>query len=137
MRIIKIEGELNGHKFKVKSESFLSLKIDKEIKQDLKKWQEENNKEFNDFVGKYEKQIASGDFDSIPDFPENKDWRFDEEFRAKRYEKMATHAMDFEDLSDKELKKLCASEQLEYGVIEEAWDFFVGRRRAPSNISAR
>lgn len=134
MRLIKIDGELNGYKFTVKPESLSALKADKELKQDMKEWQEKNNKEFVDYMNKYEKQIASNDFESIPDIPESKDWREDASFRAKRFKKMADYALNFNEQPPESLWK---SEDIEYGVLNEAWDFFMGKRQTPMNISSR
>lgn len=134
MRLVKIEGELNGYRFTIKPESLTALKADKELKQDHKKWQEEHNKEFVEYMNKYERQIASNDFEAIPDIPESKDWREDVEYRAKRFKKMADYALDF---AEKPPASLWKSEDIEYGVLNEAWDFFVGKRQTPMNISAR
>lgn len=134
MRLIKIEGELNGYKFTVKPQSLSALKADKELKQDMKEWQEKNNKEFVDYMNKYQKQIASNDFDSIPDVPESKDWREDVEFRAKRFKKMADYALDF---NEKPPASLWKSNEIQYGELNVAWEFFLGKRQTPMNMLSR
>lgn len=134
MRLITLEGELNGHKFKVKPESLVALRVDKELRDDMKAWQEKNNKEFIEFSKKYDKELNERDIDNLPEIPEYVDWKTDEDFRAERFEKMANACMDFKTNPPKSLWK---SEELEYGIIDEAWDFFTGKRKAPMNISAR
>ncbi len=134
MRLIKIEGELNGHKFQVKPESLKASKIDAELRDEMAKWQEKNNPKFVAFMEKYRDKIAANDFSSLPDMPDNKDWKEDVEFRLARFKKMASHCLDFEDSPPASLWK---SDDLEYGVILEAWDFFTGTRKTPMNISAR
>ena len=132
--MINIEGKLNGYDFKVKPESLAGLKLEKELQQEMKQWQENNNKEFIDFTKKYDKELAKRDFDSIPDIPESKDWRFDKEFRSKRWKKMADACMDF---SEKPPAKFWESEDIEYGVINMAWEYFLGKREIPRNMSLR
>lgn len=136
MRLIKLEGELNGHKFSVKPESMKALKVKKELEKDMKEWQEKNNKEFIDFVKKYDKELADKNVDALPDdIPENKEWIEDVDFRSKRFKKMADACMSFKKPVP---SSLWASDELEYGIINEAWDFFIGRRKVPMDgISAR
>ena len=136
MRLISLDGEMNGHKFSVKPESLKALRLKKELEKEMQDWQEKNNKEFIDFVKKYDKELANNDVDALPDsIPENKEWLEDEEFRAKRFSKMAHACMDFKDNPPASLWK---SDELEYGVIQEAWDFFIGRRKVPmKGISSR
>lgn len=136
MRLIKLEGELNGHKFSVKPESLKAIKVKKELEKEMKEWQEKNNKEFIDFMKKYDKELAKNDFDSLPNnIPDSNEWLEDEEFRAKRFSKMAHTCMEFK---EKPPASLWKSDELEYGIINEAWDFFTGRRKVPmEGISAR
>ncbi len=136
MRLVKIDGELNGHKFQVKPRTPKATIIEKELQKEMKEWHEKNNKEFLEFTKKYDKELADGDFDSLPDdIPESKEWIEDEEFRSKRYKKMADHCMEFQKAPPASLWK---SDELEISVIEEAWDFFTGKRRVPSqNTFAR
>ena len=127
MRLVKIEGELNGHKFQVKAESLLGVKVDKELREELKEWQEKNNKEWKDFVSANSDAISRGD---NLDYPDYNDWRLDVKFRGAYFQKKAETCMKFE---SKVPKELWESDELEYGTIEEAWDFFMGRRQAPQN----
>ncbi len=136
MRLVNIDGELNGHKFTVKPRTPKASLVEKELQKEMKEWQEKNNKDFLDFMKKYDKELADNDLDSLPDdIPESKDWIEDVEFRASRYKKMADSAMDFK----KEPKSsLWKSDDLEISVIEEAFDFFVGKRKVPNqNTFAR
>lgn len=126
---------MNGHKFTVKPKSLLARKIDKELKDEMKEWQEKNNKDFTDFIKKYGDKLVEKDIGALPDdIPESKDWMEDVEFRARRWKKMADACMDFKKPVPSSLWK---SEEIEYGMIELAWDFFTGERKIPMDISIR
>lgn len=130
-----LQGEMNGYKFSVKPKSLLARKIDKELQKELRQWQEENNKEFVDFMEEHGDALAKRDFDNLPDdIPESHEWLEDVDFRAERFKKMADHSMEFKKQPPATLWK---SEELEYGVIELAWSFFTGKRQMPMDMLTR
>lgn len=135
--------ELNGHKFKLKPPSLLARKVKTELRQELQDWQEENNKALLDF-SKENKEIMTRYYDLINsdelvqaillaeehNIPEASDWQEDVEFRASRWKKMASVAMKF----DKEPKEeFWKSDEIEFGIIDLAFDFFTGVRQIPMN----
>lgn len=132
-----IKVQINGHKASVKHKSLLARKIDKELKEEMKEWHEKNNTEYIEWQKKnsdaIEKALESKDYgaDVFLNSPESKDWLEDVEFRSKRFKKMADACMEF---SKQPPKELWESEELEYGVIEIAWDFFTGKRQMPMNM---
>jgi len=132
--MINIDGKINGYKFKVKPESLKALKLDKELRQDLKEWQEEHNAEFQKYMKENQEKFNSNEIGSLDDMPDFTDWREDEEFRAKRWKKMADACMEFEKEPPSDF---WASDEIEYGVIDMAWDFFTGARKVPNNMSLR
>lgn len=129
-----LKGEMNGHKFTVKPKSLLSRKVDKELKEDMKKWQQENNAEYlkwsKDNSEKIQEALKENDLEMFQDAPTSKDWLEDEEFRANRFKKMADACMKFKDQPKPSIWK---SDEIEYGVIELAWDFFTGKQEMPTN----
>lgn len=135
-----LKGEMNGYKFSVKPKSLLARKVDKELREELKQWQEENNKEYMEYLKKNEEEfnaaLKNRDYtaDVITEAPDGKDWMEDAEFRAKRWKKMAEHCMEFDKNPP---AKLWESEELEYGMVEMAWDFFTGKREIPMDMLIR
>jgi len=133
-------NSLNGHSFQLKPKSLLARKIDKELKEEMKAWHERVNKKYMDFVEKhkkqYEKALLKDDYTLLPaNIPESKEWLDDPEFRAVRFKKMAMASMEFDEPVP---ESLWASDELQYGVIELAWDFFTGERPIPiESISIR
>jgi len=136
MRLTKIDGELNGHKFSVKSTTPKAIKIEEELQEEVKAWHEKNNKEFLEFTKKYKDELTSENLDALPDeIPEHKNWLLDEDFRASRYKKMALASMDFKKQPSESLWK---SDELETSTIEEAFEYFLGKRKVPTkNTYAR
>lgn len=131
--MITQEGTMNGHKFTVKPKSVKARKIDKQLREELKEWQEKNNPKWLAFAKKHETALAEGK-PIKEEFPEIKEWIEDEEFRAKRFKLMADNSMSFDDEPPVSLWK---SEELEYGIIEVAWDFFTGVRQIPNDMYLR
>lgn len=132
-----IKGEMNGYKFSVKPKSLLARKVDKELKEEMREWQETNNKEYIDWQKKHseeiERALEAKDYgaDVFLNAPESKEWLDDADFRSKRFKKMADACMVFEKTPKKELWE---SDEIEYGMIEIAWDFFTGKRQMPMNM---
>lgn len=132
-----IKGKMNGHRFVGKPKSLLARKVDKELREDLKEWQEKNNAEYVKWSKEHSQEIEealnNNDYgaDVFKDAPQSNDWLDDVEFRSKRFKKMADASMEFKDDVP---AKLWKSDELEYGVIEVAWDFFTGTRQLPKNM---
>lgn len=131
MRLIPVKGELNGHKFSVKPESLMARKVDAELKEDMKVWQEKNNADYlkwsKDNAEAIKNALADKDYDLFVDAPTSEDWKLDEEFRANRFKKMADACLKFDKEPPAELWK---SDEIEYSTLEEAFDFFTGVRKA-------
>lgn len=135
-----LKGEMNGYKFSVKPKSLLARKVDKELREEMREWQEQNNKEYMEYSKEHSDEINEAlknkDFTAevFIDAPESKEWMEDEEFRAKRWKKMADCAMSFQKAPPASLWK---SDELEYGMVELAWDFFTGKREVPMDMLIR
>lgn len=129
-----IKGEMNGYKFSVKPKSLLARKIDKELREDLREWQEANNADFMKWLEDNKDVVenaTANDLDVWKDAPESKEWLEDVEFRSTRFKKMADACMEFQKNPP---KSLWESDEIEYGMIEMAWDFFTGKRQMPRDM---
>jgi len=122
MRITKITGEMNGAEFEVKPTPINFNKIDDQKRDMLRDWYKENHPKL------YKK--ISDDKMTIEDYTGEdlvamQSWLEDVEFRAKYLKFMADKCMKFRKEPSASIWK---SDDLEYGTIEEAWDFFTKRR---------
>jgi len=127
--MINITGKLNGIEFTVKPESFRGRKLDREIRAEMKAWQDKNNKKFLQWSEEYGDAAAEGK--ETPEPPEFSYWEEDVEFRASRAKKMAENAMEFK---GKIPNGFWERDDLQIGVIKAAWDFFVGNRPIPNDM---
>lgn len=123
--------DLNGYTFSVKSKTFASKKVQREIEDDLMNWYKTNNKSLHDALKKFEEQMKKeNNPDALNGFTKSdmEAWHEDEVFRSERMKKMAVASMKF----DKEPpESLWKSEDLEVGKIELAYSFFTGVRQIP------
>lgn len=135
-----LKVEMNGYTAYVKPKSLLARKVDKELREELKEWQEKNNAEYVKWsqsnAEAIERALKDDNYTAsvFDNAPQSNDWLEDEEFRAKRFKKMSDACMKFEKEPPTSIWK---SDELEYGVIELAWGFFTGKREVPMNMLYR
>lgn len=135
-----IKGTLNGYDFSVNATSLAARKIDKALKEDLAAWNDTHNKEYIEYTKKHaddiRKALDNKDYTNrvFVDMPESKDWKDDAEFRAKRWSTMAKAAMKFDKTPPEDLWK---SEEIEFGMVDLAFDFFTGGRTIPMDLLIR
>tara|TARA_R100001086_G_scaffold123462_1_gene63620 strand:- start:833 stop:1252 length:420 start_codon:yes stop_codon:yes gene_type:complete len=132
MRLIHLKGTLNGYKFEIKPVTFEAHEVAEELDEMFKKWHDENNKLYKSFFEEHKQDLESGDFDKLEELfekmPKLKLWQSDEDFRAEFIRKKAETSMKFDkDIPDDFWKR----KDLEYGTVQEAWDFFIGKRVVP------
>jgi hypothetical protein len=121
-----------GVNFEVKPTPIRHDIIKEKSKDMLMGWYKENHPDLYDKINKDE--VDPDEF-TMSDINNLEAWRLDEEFRAKYCKFQAESCMRFEkDIPD----EVWASDELELGTIQEAWDFFTGMRTVPfDGVQAR
>lgn len=134
-RLEEIDGHFHGIHFKVKPTPIAIEKYEKEISDMWLEWHKKNQPEAVDppeIVGQFLaeqvsfKDMSDDDMKAVEGYITSiKAWRQDVDFRSKILRRKAELAMDFEKPVPEDV---WTSDDLEYSTIEEAWDFFCGRR---------
>lgn len=124
-RITKIEGDFMGVRFEVKPTPIKFREIEKQRRDMLLEWYKENHPDTHAKLIDDEtdiEQYTQEDIDAL------EAWLNDVEFRAKYLRFMSEASMKLSKPLSEEIWK---SDDLEYGTIEEAWDFFTKRQSVP------
>lgn len=124
-RITKIEGDFMGVKFEVKPTPIKFREVEKQRRDMLLDWYKENHPDTHAKL--IDEETKPEDY-TQEDVEALEAWLLDVEFRAKYLQFMSEASMK---LSKPLSEDIWKSDDLEYGTIEEAWDFFTKRQSIP------
>ena len=124
-RITKIKGEFMGVEFEIKPTPIRLDKVLEERKNMLLDWYKENDEEIYEKITKKDQNVEDYTWEDIERLDA---WKHDVDFRVRYCKYTADKSMKMRStLTD----EIWASDELELGTLEEAWDFFTNRRQVP------